>query len=164
MEHMFHKPAPEEAYTRERRWTRAQDRSGIRGAASAGCGEGGAMVLTEDQGGTRDAPREASVVEALACGQAGCVCRLAAAKGMGLTHCPAHDDRHPSLGVSVGGERPLFRCHAGCSQDAVLGALRERGLWPERPTRTLAEQEAMLYSVAQWEIRDVDDKVIAIHE
>ena len=48
--------------------------------------------------------------------------------------CPAHDDRDPSLSVD---DRPggglLVKCHAGCSQEDVLDALRERGLWPEPP-------------------------------
>ncbi len=45
--------------------------------------------------------------------------------------CPAHDDRKPSLSISEGDDgRPLVRCHTGCSQDAVIEALRARGLWP----------------------------------
>ena len=51
----------------------------------------------------------------------------------GDASCPAHKDQDPSLSV---GESPdgkmLVYCHAGCSQDAVIDALRERGLWPER--------------------------------
>ena len=45
------------------------------------------------------------------------------------TCCPAHDDRNPSLILS---EAPngelLFHCHAGCSQLAVLAALRRDGI------------------------------------
>ena len=54
-------------------------------------------------------------------------------RGAGWTACcPAHDDSNPSLSITdaVGG-RVLVRCHAGCSQDAVIDALRARGLWPE---------------------------------
>lgn len=48
----------------------------------------------------------------------------------GVAHCPAHDDRTPSLSVSEGpGGRTLVRCHAGCSQDKVIRALKLRGLW-----------------------------------
>ena len=49
--------------------------------------------------------------------------------------CPAHDDRSPSLSIKEGSNgRPLIHCHSGCSQDEVIKALRERGLWaPERP-------------------------------
>ena len=47
----------------------------------------------------------------------------------GAARCPAHDDRKASLSLSRGeGGRPLWRCHAGCTQEAVLEALRERGL------------------------------------
>ena len=38
--------------------------------------------------------------------------------------CPAHADKNPSLSVSVGdGEKILFHCHAGCTQEAVLKAM-----------------------------------------
>ena len=37
--------------------------------------------------------------------------------------CPAHDDRSPSLGVRLDGERLLFHCHAGCAPEAVLAAV-----------------------------------------
>ena len=45
--------------------------------------------------------------------------------------CPAHDDAIPSLSVTDNpdGGAPLVHCHAGCSQDAVLGELKARGLW-----------------------------------
>ena len=43
--------------------------------------------------------------------------------------CPAHDDKTPSLAIREAGDTVLFRCHAGCSQEEVLRALRERGLW-----------------------------------
>jgi hypothetical protein len=38
--------------------------------------------------------------------------------------CPAHDDRQPSLSISVGeDERVLLHCHAGCTLEAVCTAL-----------------------------------------
>src|SRR5512143_3278457 len=38
--------------------------------------------------------------------------------------CPAHEDRSPSLSVSEGPDgRVLLKCHAGCSVDAIVGAL-----------------------------------------
>ena len=41
-----------------------------------------------------------------------------------LTRCPAHDDRAPSLSVSIGRDgRILLNCHAGCSLEALLDAL-----------------------------------------
>jgi hypothetical protein len=43
--------------------------------------------------------------------------------------CPAHDDRKPSLSIRVADDRVLLHCHGGCAQQAVLDALRDRGLW-----------------------------------
>jgi hypothetical protein len=37
--------------------------------------------------------------------------------------CPAHDDRNPSLSVRDAGDRLLVHCFAGCSPEAVVGAL-----------------------------------------
>src|SRR5581483_496678 len=67
----------------------------------------------------------------LACGRAGCSCRR-----NGNVHCPAHADRDPSLSVGAGRDDAIVvRCHAGCTQDAVIAALRSRGLWPSAPAR-----------------------------
>ena len=45
--------------------------------------------------------------------------------------CPAHEDKSPSLSVNVSKDgRLLVRCFAGCPQDSVIAALRDRGLWP----------------------------------
>jgi len=48
-----------------------------------------------------------------------------------MARCPAHDDHDPSLSISdnPNGGNPLVRCHADCSQEDVLDALRQRGLW-----------------------------------
>lgn len=45
--------------------------------------------------------------------------------GKGWTaRCPAHDDRRPSLRVTTGDDgRALVHCHAGCTPEAVVGAL-----------------------------------------
>src|SRR5215467_14030309 len=40
--------------------------------------------------------------------------------------CPAHDDRNPSLAVSWKDGRILLHCHAGCSPESVVAALRLR--------------------------------------
>jgi len=42
--------------------------------------------------------------------------------------CPAHDDRTPSLSVTLGRQAILFHCFAGCSNDAVLAALNHTGV------------------------------------
>ena len=49
-----------------------------------------------------------------------------------IARCPAHNDRSPSLRITERNGRILVHCHAGCSQDDVIDALRGRGLWPER--------------------------------
>jgi 5S rRNA maturation endonuclease (ribonuclease M5) len=49
--------------------------------------------------------------------------------------CPAHDDRNPSLSITLGDEeRVLLHCHAGCSTEEVVDALglTTRDLFAER--------------------------------
>ncbi|MCB1469530.1 MAG: toprim domain-containing protein [Rhizobiaceae bacterium] len=46
----------------------------------------------------------------------------------GMACCPAHDDRTPSLGVSLGRQAILFHCFAGCDQESVLAALAREGV------------------------------------
>ena len=74
--------------------------------------------------------------EALRCDTPGCGCR----RPNGLLHCPAHDDRNPSLSLTVRGDRVLVHCHAGCSQERVIEALRQRELWPTRNATTSSGQ------------------------
>jgi len=52
--------------------------------------------------------------------------------------CPAHDDGNPSLSINAGDDgRALVTCHAGCTFDAVCGAigLRPADLFTDDPTR-----------------------------
>ena len=49
--------------------------------------------------------------------------------------CPAHDDSRPSLSVADGRKGLLVFCHAGCSQQDVISALKLRSLWPEAAKR-----------------------------
>lgn len=45
-------------------------------------------------------------------------------KGQWTAQCPAHQDAHNSLSISTGQDRRiLLKCHAGCSVDAIAGAL-----------------------------------------
>src|SRR5690554_6475452 len=48
--------------------------------------------------------------------------------GKGMCCCPAHDDKTPSLGVSIGRNAILFHCFAGCSQTQILAALERQGV------------------------------------
>jgi putative DNA primase/helicase len=68
------------------------------------------------------------------------------AKGLGgrkvgsswIARCPAHDDSKPSLSISDADDgKVLVRCHAGCTQERVIAALRSRGLWEESGHRQL---------------------------
>jgi hypothetical protein len=59
-----------------------------------------------------------------------------------MARCPAHDDRTPSLSIRTAADgKVLVRCHAGCTQKAVIAALRQRGLWTENG-RCLADGTA----------------------
>ena len=44
--------------------------------------------------------------------------------------CPAHNDHNPSLSVTDISGKILVKCFSGCSQEEVIGALRDMGLWP----------------------------------
>jgi hypothetical protein len=47
-----------------------------------------------------------------------------------MCRCPAHDDRTPSLSVTLGERAILLHCFAGCANDAVIGALAKIGVKP----------------------------------
>lgn len=54
-----------------------------------------------------------------------------------MARCPAHEDKCPSLSIMGGSDgQPLVHCHAGCSQDAVIGALRHLGHWSSSHRQT----------------------------
>jgi len=87
--------------------------------------------------------------------------------------CPAHDDRHPSLDLAAVDGKLLFICRAGCGQDAVLAALRERGLWPEKGQGTVPETKLGVSKtatrttsvpkgkpVARYEYRDANGQIL----
>ncbi|ESZ69538.1 hypothetical protein X727_16825 [Mesorhizobium sp. L103C119B0] len=57
------------------------------------------------------------------------ITKLGGNERTGMCRCPAHDDQNPSLHVSNGRKGVVVRCHAGCSQENVIAALRQHGLW-----------------------------------
>jgi phage/plasmid primase-like uncharacterized protein len=45
--------------------------------------------------------------------------------------CIAHKDRTPSMTIRESDGMLLIHCHAGCSQDDLIDAMKSRGWWPE---------------------------------
>lgn len=76
------------------------------------------------------------ILRSLACQNPGCSCQQSNPGGRSMTHCPAHDDRNPSLSVAPpnGTAWPLVHCFAGCSFKAVISRLQETGLLPGSTT------------------------------
>src|SRR5579859_2717740 len=53
-----------------------------------------------------------------------------------MAHCPAHEDHNPSLSINDGSNgKLLVKCHAGCTQEAVIKALGAKGLGLGAPPR-----------------------------
>lgn len=44
-------------------------------------------------------------------------------------HGKGRGDQNPSFSIIDGDDRVLVHCHAGCSQEEVIGSLKARGLW-----------------------------------
>jgi hypothetical protein len=70
-------------------------------------------------------------------------------------HCPAHDDARASLSVGFRDGRVLVHCHAGCSQAAVIEALRSLNLWPHS---TSAQSRHHQESAAEREAKAIADE------
>ncbi len=78
-----------------------------------------------------------------------------------MARCPAHDDHNPSLSLKDADDgQVLVKCHAGCSQEAVVGALKAKRLWPDQKPQARAiiatynytdEAGQMLYQVVRTE-------------
>lgn len=103
-----------------------------------------------------------AIREALQCGRV-CKCQ----SRTGPVHCPAHDDEHPSLSVSSAYGTNLFKCFAGCTQDAVINALRGRKLWPIRGEAVDAAKRSLgpeQPTVKRWQAFDAKTgRLIAAH-
>lgn len=75
---------------------------------------------------TKTHPEVESIRASLRCKDKACSCHRS-----GRVHCPAHDDKHPSLSVDEGNERSVVvHCHSNCEQVDVLAKLELDGLWP----------------------------------
>jgi DNA primase len=60
-----------------------------------------------------------------------------------LVCCPAHKDDNPSLSITDCDGKLLVHCHAGCTQEAVISALRALGLWPDEEHQSDDDFEAV---------------------
>jgi len=77
-----------------------------------------------------------------------------------MCRCPAHDDRTASLSLDdrdSGGV--LVKCFANCSNEAVVAALKERGLWPKRHDE-LSRHEVKPKVVDTYTYHDAEGNVI----
>lgn len=82
-------------------------------------------------------------------------------RGRWTAHCPAHEDRSPSLSIATGRDgRILVHCHAGCSTEAVLEAagLRMADLYAG-PSPTSAQARQFGAERARREDRDRTDRL-----
>jgi putative DNA primase/helicase len=82
-----------------------------------------------------------------------------------IAKCPAHDDRNPSLSIREADGKVLLHCHAGCSQRAVIEALKALGLWESSQNITAHrrivatydytnERSELLYQTVRFEPKD----------
>jgi hypothetical protein len=69
-------------------------------------------------------PTTDEVLDVLACANPRCPCNGPRRHPNHLTHCPLHDDAHPSLSVSGRDGRTQVHCFAGCDQEATWREVR----------------------------------------
>jgi putative DNA primase/helicase len=68
-------------------------------------------------------------------------------KSRRMACCPAHEDHTPSLSITRGATgKTLLHCFAHCSQEQVLKALNEQGLWNPQPILNGASSPAIYYT------------------
>lgn len=82
-----------------------------------------------------------------------------------VARCPAHDDHEPSLEVAVGTTQPwVARCRAGCAQDVVVAAIRQRqggGAHTSSPRLGVIDGAARGAPEATYPYQDLDGNVVA---
>jgi putative DNA primase/helicase len=61
-----------------------------------------------------------------------------------VARCPAHEDRNPSLSIRDADGHILVHCHAGCTQAALIGALKGHDLWPKPEERRRREHRRIV--------------------
>ncbi len=75
----------------------------------------------------------------------------------GNWHCPAHDDRTPSLSITSKDGQVLLHCHAGCEIESVLGKIgfRKSDLFDKSLTQSAAtERPPVSKEVARYDYTD----------
>ncbi len=76
--------------------------------------------------------------------------------GYGTAHCPAHDDKNPSLSITERDGKLLVKSHAGCDQGAVWDALKGMGLVGQDDHERLSRRQEI--SPARTRPSDTDTK------
>ena len=76
-----------------------------------------------------------------------------------MAKCPAHGERTPSLSIREANGKVLIHCFGGCSQTAVIDALRSRGLWQEAPRQDWTPEQRRAWAEARR--RDAEDGPLA---
>lgn len=56
------------------------------------------------------------------------------------THCPAHDDKRPSLGVRGTARGLKVKCYAGCDEAEIEAEINALGLWPKAPRKRVVKE------------------------
>lgn len=83
--------------------------------------------------------------------------------GQWSAHCPAHNDTHGSLSIFTGQDgRILFNCHAGCSVDAIAGALglSVKDLFEDKPKVKPQIQAIYTYPSGVQKLRRTDKSFV----
>jgi len=95
-----------------------------------------------------------------------------------ITTCPAHNDGKASLSLRNPHGKVLIKCHAGCTQEAVIEALIERDLWQKKtaheswkPMRPVPTDVKLPSEVSHskhgkpkrtWQYRELDGSLIGL--